>query len=157
MAVTDSTRKSHSGFKILVPVFHPAACSGQGHSRAWAYPRHHRAEARGTFRMPAHHWTHSRTPTSHTTDKLEMLPHLCVVLDIGRKHTQLPLNFVQFKVMLPITSLKAFLTMSFFCLDRYGSVIWGSSWSSFISSEAALARCPAEGHTQGVTLAQKQP
>lgn len=34
------------------------------------------------------------------------------------------------------------LTMSFFCFERYGSVSCGSSWSSFISSDAALAKCP---------------
>lgn len=37
--------------------------------------------------------------------------------------------------------------MSFFCLDRYGSVSWGSSWSNFISSVAALAKCPEVTHT----------
>lgn len=43
------------------------------------------------------------------------------------------------------------LTMSFFCLERYGSVSGGSSsWSSFISSVLALAKCPGGRWTEGL-------
>lgn len=49
----------------------------------------------------------------------------------------------------PTTSER--LTMSFFCLERYGSVSGGSSsWSSFISSVLALAKCPGGRHKEGL-------
>lgn len=37
-------------------------------------------------------------------------------------------------------------------MERYGSVSWGSSWSSFISSVAALARCPEVTHKHSACI-----
>lgn len=49
------------------------------------------------------------------------------------------------------------LTMSFFCLERYGSDSCGSSsWSNFIRSELALTKCPVEVGENGLGLISDQ-